>query len=192
MSKNRGRPNESSATALFQQIKTLAPSEVIHSPRSCYDYCDNQLNHLTCPICYSVVSQPVELGCDRLVCASCCLEWLEVSEDTSCPVCHQHELDKATIRVPHAAVLEVLSSLIVCCKSCKRQAKADHYDAHESSRCTKHYITTTSVNDILSQSSKSPTLPVEKKVAENLVRRLLAESSDNIVRIPTKGQVLEY
>ena len=192
MTKNRGRPSENSAITFFQHIKALAPPKVIHSPRSCYDYSDNQLSHLTCPICYSVVSQPVELGCDRLVCAHCCLEWLEASKDTTCPVCHDHhQLDKATIKAPHTAIVEVLSSLRVRCRSCKRYTTAENYDAHQSSSCTKHFIVTTSVDDILSQSSTSPTLPVEKKVAENLVRRLLAESSDNMVRIPTRGQVRE-
>ena len=34
----------------------------------------------------------------------------------------------------------------------------------------------------------APTLPVEKQVAEHLVWRLMTESEDTVVRIPTRGQ----
>ena len=82
---------------VLEHIKAIAPPKLIQTPSTCYHYTDEQLTHLTCSICYSIVSQPIELGCNSLVCAACCQEWLEVSGDTYCPVCYHRQLEKATI-----------------------------------------------------------------------------------------------
>ena len=156
-SKNRGRPSESSVTVIYQHIRSIAPPKLIHTPSTSYYYTGEQLTHLTCSICYSILSQPVELGCDSLVCAACSQEWLEVSGDIFCPVCHHHQLDKATIKVPHNAVLEILAGLRVCCKICNGHTTAVHYDEHMKSKCTKHIINTRSVDDILCQSNRATT-----------------------------------
>ena len=48
-----------------------------------------------------------------------------------------------------------------------------------------------SVHDILEKSPTTPTIPVEKRVAESLIRRLMAESRDeSVIRVPTRGQVI--
>ena len=39
-----------------------------------------------------------------------------------------------------------------------------------------------SVHDILEKSPTTPTIPVEKRVAESLIRRLMAESRDESVK----------
>ena len=60
---------------------------------------------------------------------------------------------------------------------------------HTSSIYTRQFISLPFKDDILSQPSTALTLPIERKVAENMVRRLLAESENNTVRIPTRGPV---
>ena len=58
MAKNRG----SSATSVITGIQELAPPPLINSPDSHVEYVDNQLSLLLCPVCCSVLSQPVDLG----------------------------------------------------------------------------------------------------------------------------------
>ena len=66
---------------------------------------------------------------------------------------------------------------------------------HKESQCKGHCKISSpshiSAQEILLRPVTAPTQPVEK-VAENLVRRLMAENEDRIVKIPTKGQVGAY
>lgn len=130
------------------------------------------------------------MGCDKLVCANCCIEWLNNSEEASCPICIDDHLNASEIQPPSSVILEILANLRVHCTTCNRQATASKFDLHLGSNCSTNFLhTTPTVEDILSQSPTTPTLPVEKKVAEILVRRLLAESDSNTVTIPTRGQL---
>ena len=42
---------------------------------------------------------------------------------------------------------------------------------------------------MLQRSTSVPALPVEKRVAEHLVRRMMTESEGCIMKVPTRGQV---
>ena len=103
---------------------------------------------------HSIVSQLIEFDCDSLVCAACCQEWLEVSGDTSCSVSHRHQLKK-------------------------RHTRTELYDAHKNSNCTKNFTNTTLISLARPALHQNCLL---KKVAENLVRRLLAERSVRKIR----------
>ena len=65
----------------------------------------------------------------------------------------------------------------------------DPFTAASSAHTRYTTISSPSLEDILSAPGTAPTLPVERRVAEKLVRRLLAESEDNTITISTGGQV---
>ena len=73
---------------------------------------------------------------------------------------------------------------------------AARYWLHKESQCKEHYKFSSPsrirARETLSRPVTASTQPVEKKVAENLVRRLVAGNEDRIVKIPTKGQVGAY
>ena len=115
---------------------------------------------------------------------------MEVTGSTGCPICYHHELTEEEFSIPPTLVLEVLAELKVRCNICSKQTTAGRFNAHLSSNCSRYTtITSPSLDDILSTPGTAPTLPVERRVAEKLVRRLLAESEDNTITISTGGQV---
>ena len=156
----------------------------------------DQTANLLCPLCCGVLSQPVELACGNLVCANCCCKWIEVSGDVSCPCCYHHQLDNLTVGLPSAVVYDLLGAMKLSCSSCHQITTAQQYRVHRDSDCRGHYEVSSpsrvSARDILQRPATAPTLPVERKVAEHLVKRLMLESEDTVVRIPTRGQVSTY
>ena len=156
-------------------------------------YTTDQTSTLLCPLCCGVLNQPIELACGSLVCASCCSRWIEVSGQVSCPCCYQHDLHDLTIALPSAIVYDLLGDLKVVCSTCKMTTTARQYKLHLASHCQGHYELASpsrvSARDILQRPTTAPTLPVERRVAEHLVRRLLIESESTVVKIPTRGQV---
>ena len=156
-------------------------------------YINDLSTTLECPLCLCILRQPVELECGRMVCGRCCCKWVEVSGETECPCCYDHQLDADSLRQPSAVLTNVLASLKLKCGVCNNTITAQQYLAHKSSNCQSHFDVASpsrvTAMSILLKSTTTPTHPVERQVAENLVRRLMAESVDSVLRIPTRGQV---
>ena len=155
------------------------------------EYDSDQTKNLLCPLCSGVLNQPVELACGNLVCANCCCRWIHLSGGLACPCCYQHQLDSLTVGLPSGVVYNLLGDVKLVCKACKQTTTAAQYRLHKESQCKGHYEISPSrisAQEILSRPVTAPTQPVEN-VAENLVRRLMAENEEKIVKIPTKGQV---
>ena len=128
--------------------------------------------------------------------------WVQHAETLVCPCCyneHHPLLDKVEFRPPNSVLLDVLGSLVVACnKGCQTLVKAKDVKKHIASGC-KGYVmaqqnspSRTTIRDVLSRPADTPTTPLEKRAAENLIHRLQAESDERIVRIPTRGQVTKY
>ena len=151
---------------------------------------------LQCPLCCTVYSAPVQLGCGVLVCAECLCQWVRYSGTTACPCCYDHQLDGHDIKLPPSAMLDLLGDLKLRCKSCNQTTTARRYQSHADARCQTSYDVQSpsrvSVKEILDRPISAPTLPVERRVAEHLVRRLMAESGEGSVRISTRGQVCKH
>lgn len=87
------------------------------------------------------------------------------------------------------------NQLVNCTKGCNQSVRAKHYQDHLKSKCTafcEHTILSpsrTTIRDILKRQTDTPTTPVERKVAENLIKRLMAETKEPVIRVPTQGQV---
>ena len=99
-----------------------------------------------------------------------------------------HNLSEWNVRASSAVTITVLSNLKICCTQCNRQTTVSVLDSHMQSNCSGH-SDCTSAAEMLSQPVSAPTLPVEKKLAEKLVRRLFRERDSRTIRIPTRGQV---
>lgn len=50
------------------------------------------------------------------------------------------------------------------------------------------------VGEVMAKSAQSPATPVEVRLTEHLVRRMMDQSSDGqgVVKVPTRGQVKTY
>ena len=160
------------------------------------EYLPENAANVLCPICCDVLNHPIELACGSLVCAHCCYRWIELSPKPSCPGCYTHDLDDVSISLPSAVVYELLGALKLVCQTCQQKTTAAQFKQHKASHCKAHYEVLSpsriSAHEILARPVTARTQPVERRLAEHLVRRLMTESEDKIVRIPTRGKVRTY
>ena len=153
---------------------------------------------LSCPICLAVLERPLQLACGNITCCDCCHKWIQScsTSPAPCPCCYDHHLDITTIRPPPPVVVSLVSSLLVICsKGCGRLVRADNYTRHLESKCTGYHqlqvnsASKVTLQDVLSKPTQSPPTPAEKAAAEHLVRRLLNDSQQPVLTVPTRGQV---
>ena len=184
LAKNRGRPQEDSVPAVIRHIRALAPPTHTPLDSDCYS---ELAKSLQCPLCLDVLHQPIELTCGAMVCADCCCQWLQHNDKLDCPCCNGHSMNKDGIKSPTPIVLNLLAELPVTCTTCKVATTAREYGQH---KCRLQQTSPPlTISDLLATSTSTPTLTVEKQVAGRLVKRILAETEGNIIKVPTKGKV---
>ena len=114
---------------------------------------------LTCPLCLSLLNQPVELQCNSLVCAACCCSWIKHSGELECPCCYDHQLSKETVRRPSPVIIDLMGQLRLQCDSCKNMTTIEQYSNHKKSHCRLYFNPPQmSVHDILEKSPTTPTI----------------------------------
>ena len=165
--KGRGRPEGFSPVAAVHHMWSLAPSP-LDTPPSCRgDDCTT--GH--CPLCLGVLERPLELGCGKVVCASCCCRWVQINNNLSCPCCDTHFLDREGVKPPSEGFLQLLGQI-------------SHHPSFPAS--PSH----TSARAILQRPADAPPLAVEKRLTEHLVRKMLAQDpSKSVINVPTQGHV---
>lgn len=103
----------------YQIIPSLANTQLLSA-----------ISELNCPICLSVLRQPIQLPCDRLVCAHCLTEWIHL-RGSVCPCCYNTIPLECTQLKPASIMVQLLlHDVMVSCASCKRNVKAIDYDTH--------------------------------------------------------------
>ena len=174
--KNRGRPqDQTSIPAIIRHLRAIAPPPISPSKGEC-----TYAQSLTCPLCLELLHQPIEMSCGSLVCLSCCCRWLQVSGKMDCPCCHHHQMNREEVKCPSQFIINLLSEM-------KENAATNHEIHGDCSwESCYHHVT---VKDILNTPTNTPTDPVEREVAQHLVRRIMVESEDKVIRLPTKGTV---
>ena len=195
--KKRGRPADLQTT-IIDHLETTAPLSLFPA----MDRPEHQLTEvscdLSCPICCIVLDRPLQLACGNVVCFDCCYKYISsaTSRPITCLCCYHHHLEPATISAPPSMVLNLLSGLLVTCgRGCGRLVRANLYIKHCESKCVGFYHqevnspSKMTLRDVLSKPTNLPPTPVEKKVTQHLVRRLLDESPQQVIRVPTRGQV---
>lgn len=122
-----------------------------------------------------------------LQCLQCCTQCLTTSND--CPCCYNSLVDH--ISSPSTLTMSVLGSQsIECGRGCNRTV-------HVHSQCQGFFEhstlspSRTTIQQLLAKGQDAPTTPTEKRVAEHLLKRLMAEKEHSpLLQIPTRGQLL--
>lgn len=191
--RGRGRPSGETLLSVLDHISQIVPESFLPDEDKVPLY-ESESSHLCCPICCTVLDQPVELACGGIICASCCRQWIQMS-NVSCPSCYDHQLNSVSIRPSPSLVLSLLSDLVLHCNRCGKLVKTNQYTRHLNSNCesfTQPVLNSPSkvtLKDVLTRPVSTPATPMERKVTEHLVRRLLDESTGEVIKVPTRGQV---
>ena len=77
--------------------------------------------------------------------------------------------------------------------------KAGQYFSHSQSQCQVFFHqavnspSRATIKDLLEKDKETPTTPVERKVAQHLIKRLMAETDEGqLLQLPTRGQVQHF
>ena len=171
VSKHQGRPRGAGPSVLIDHIKSIAP-RTSPLPQPSETQTLSAIDHLKCPVCLEILSQPVQLPCQSLVCASCVTGWLTVSASSQCPCCFSDTaLDPGSINPAPSLILQLLGDVLVDCPTCKVCVKSRSFGEHQCTPQPKR------VNQD------------ELQVTSSVIHQLLSESPENLVEIPTKGTV---
>ena len=146
------------------------------------------INQLSCPVERSSAQYAVQSG------------WSIVPVNVSrsrVPAVTAISLDRTSIRPPPPLVLSLLSGLLVKCgKGCGKLVRLDSCRKHIDCNCQSHHQqqldspSKVTLSDVLAKPVTTPATPAEVRVAGHLVRRMLdSEAGEQIVRVPTRGQV---
>lgn len=189
-----GRPKVNTDRDLASQLTAMAPPSFFSTlpplPKA------HTNTTISCVVCEGILDRPIEFGCGNMVCLLCCIKWLTTTRTqmVECPCCTTPLVDHA--HPPSRVTMNVLGSqLVECTKGCNRVVKADQYLTHLHSKCQaffEHSIYSPSrstIRDLLEKDDETPTTPTERKVANHIIRRLMAESKEEILQVPTRGQV---
>ena len=169
--KNSGRPKGAGPTVIIDHIRSIAPPLSVSSLTHTQNTTVSAIEHLKCLVCWEILSQPVEMPCRALVCASCIISWLITSACSKCSCSFSETpLDPASINPAPSLILKLLGEVLVCCPVCNASVKVGLLDMHQ---CI------TQVESV----SK------DLQVTSTVIQELLSKSPDNVLEIPTGGTV---
>ena len=188
-----GRPRTNSCKDLVSKLHDVAPPSFNTTgsiPSTSHTNVDIQ-----CTICGHTLDRPVELGCGNLVCLECTTRSI-FSGCQGCPCCHVTQLPEH-YSTPSKVTMTVLGGqLVECTMGCNRTVRADQFQQHLKSKCqgfyehSTHSPSRTTLSDLLGKDTSTPTTHTEKRVAQHLIKRLMAEAQDStLLQVPTRGQV---
>ena len=194
-----GRYSGETARSILKHIKDTAPESFLPAEESVPQYESKLLiSQLSCSNCCMVLNQPVELTCGSIVCASCCCQWIKYSKPPSipCPTCYDDELNSSTIRPPPPLLTTLLSDLLLHCAKYAMLVEVSEYIRHLDINCEQfsqpvmNSPSKVTLKDVLSKPVSTTATPMERRVTEHLVRRLLDESpEEKVIKVPTRDQV---
>ena len=150
------------------------------------------LPDVQCPICHNILDSPVQLTCGKMACGECIVMQGEKLLST-CPCCDgEHNNLPESFQTPPDVVQSVLGSLPVQCDQpvCTAYVALRDLLTHieqgcrPSDTCTQPSAT---VSEILRLPPNTPPTDMEKRVASNIVQRMMG--GDKIVQLPTARKV---
>lgn len=149
----------------------------------------NMESDATCRHCNTMVKNPVELACGHHSCAECITDRLLSSKTLICPHCStEHAIELSAVNTPSRLSLELLGKVQMSCKLCSRLVFAEDADKHLKSKCSAHTISSLGLSDIMKLPITTPLNDSEKKIGDNMVRRMIAGKTTP-VPISTGGPV---
>ena len=174
-----GRPKVNMPLEMVSRLASIAPEPFFHGLTSLPI---PTTNDILCPICCSVLERPIEFDYGSAVCLLCCTNWIQMSDSIQCPCCYSSLESHA--KPPSRLTLGVIGQqLVECSMGCNRAVKVGFYLKHLQSQCQSHYEhsihspSRTTVQKILDRQVDAPTMSVERKVAQNLFKRMMVESN---------------
>ena len=167
-----GRQPGVTPSALLHHINTIAPQKIMggkNDPALAPTQVISVIDLLKFPMCKGMLSQPLKLHCDVVVCAKCVVDAITTSASTRCPCCEDAvNLLPSSVQPASDIIQRLQCDVIILCETCNRDVRAGDYDSHE---CQKSGV-------------------LEEQMACKVIRRILSEStSDNILQIKTGGTV---
>lgn len=157
----------------------------------------SELTKLSCMLCKQVFDKPVDLECGVTLCADCLIHWVECDGSLGCPNC-ELDIDEAHLRATSTCVHDLLKGLLITCPlGCKMIVRAGDFNDHMKSKCKdhRHYQSSASspsrvtAKEMMARTVDIPMTPSEKSLAGSFIKRMMAESPEGILRVPTRGQV---
>ena len=127
---------------IVDHIKVESPPSTIkhpiQSPLSATQI-QSVVSELECSICHGVLTQPMQLPCDRLVCATCLIEWIHVTAARCPAVIPVHAWSACKLVNPAPKLIQqLLHDVRVWCESWMSSIYAIDYDSHCCSTVKKH------------------------------------------------------
>ena len=187
-----GRPKKSSSGGHPSHLKTHIQSVACSIPPfSLTQVVDNTyIESITCRLCKCAINDPVEvLPCKSLICCSCVIAHLEKGKDAfTCPGCGEsHECTSSSFSRVSPMEEKMIKNMMIKCNKCKHVTTLSQSQAS----CDRHKIDVCSLNlkDIACRPLESQPTTIEKEVATSVVTRLMYQSKDTIVKLPTRGTV---
>jgi hypothetical protein len=202
-----GRPSNDTLE-LVTHIKETAPQNLsldldVRERLSRHPSVDKDLN---CQLCHLILNRPLQLAtCNMLICMKCCIGHAYKSTNFVCPCGSAHTFNKSTIIAAPPVVVTVLNKIEVTCEGCGKQLMAGnnihtndirlHYPLKlvefNDHVCTKDIpAPMESVADVVAKPLTDPLSCQENKLVTSLVRRKLAQASeDGVLQLKTGGQV---
>ena len=126
------------------------------------------MSELECSICLSVLAQPMQLPCGKLVCATCLVEWIHLCA-ARCPCCHSTApcLECKDVKPASSLIQQLLHDVMVVCGTYKSSVKAISYDSHCGTTVQRQ----------------------EMQLVSKVLHQMLNASKENSIQIPTGGTV---
>ncbi|KAL5496438.1 hypothetical protein EMCRGX_G012721 [Ephydatia muelleri] len=168
-----GRQPGITPNALLHHVNTIAPPKVVchrKEPQLASTQVLSVMDLLTCPICKGMLSQPLKLHCNAVLCAKCIADSIATSASTQCPCCEGAvNLVPGSVQPAPDLTQRLLCDVMVSCDTCNRDVRAGDYDSHE---CHRLGV-------------------IEEQCTSKVIRRILSENTkDNIIQIKTGGTPL--
>ncbi len=146
--------------------------------------------NMTCSCCHLAANRPVEvLPCKSLVCYQCCVSLITTSEASfGCPGClGRHEHAPCSFSKPSPIIERMLNEVTVRCELCNINVKLEilnnNCKYHAQSR---QHLT---LEDVVNHPLEATPSRLETQVAAKVVSRMLRQSDDGTVTLPTGGRV---
>lgn len=140
---------------------------------------------LKCTFCQHEVIKPVEiLPCKTMMCCSCCLD-VTAQPCFSCKGCSEkHDVTTNTFSKLSNIAEKMIKNLEVKCNKCSKKTNLEKLQ----NSCEEHG-TCGRLTDLVNMPLEERPTQLEKRVAHNLVKRMLHQSDDESLQLPTGGRV---
>ena len=155
---------------IVEHIMAVSPPSIIKNPIQpplAATQILSVMSELECSICLGVLTQPMHLPCDRLVCSTCLVEWIHLSA-ARCPCCHSTApLECKDVNPASMLIQQLLHDVMVVCGTCKSSVKAISYDSHCCTTVQRQ----------------------EMQLVSKVLHQMLNANKENCIQIPTGGTV---